>query len=255
MLPAARRTVYATLVPRLVLPLHARLSGRTFWPEYRRLQALQWESPATLEARSLGKLRTLVAHAMATCPTTGSGSGDAGVRPETLRTLDDLARLPITRKVELRDGPRDRDDRRQPAGRAATGATVTSGSTGFPFEFYSGRRRAPMGWWPRISCASDWAGTAIWHARIDIGNSRERPMPSAHAVALGACPVGATHAARRAGGGAVRRGPVPGGVHWRGVARSARRGYFVRGIRGLPDPAGPPAAGARGSRCPSVPAR
>ncbi|HEX2500844.1 MAG TPA: hypothetical protein VHO73_05260 [Methylomirabilota bacterium] len=60
--------VYAALVPRFLLPLHARLSGRTFWPEYRRSQALQWQSPATLEARSLDKVRTLVAHAMAHVP-------------------------------------------------------------------------------------------------------------------------------------------------------------------------------------------
>ncbi len=177
MLPAARRTVYATLVPRLVLPFHARLSGRTFWPEYRRLQALQWEPPATLEARSLGKLRTLVAHAMAHVPYYRERFGDAGVRPEALQTLDDLARLPITRKAELRDSPPDRTIADNlPAARRRR--TVTSGSTGFPFEFYSDAADADGVVAAYLLCL-DWAGAAIWHARIDIGNSRERPIPSA----------------------------------------------------------------------------
>ena len=175
-LPAARRTVYATLVPRLVLPLHARLSGRTFWPEYRRLQALQWEPPAALEARSLGKLRALVAHAIAHVPYYRERFGDAGVRPEALRTLDDLARLPITRKAELRDGPPDRalaDN--LPASRRWR--SVTSGSTGFPFALFTDAASAD-GVVAAYLLSLDWAGTAIWHARIDVGNSADRPLPS-----------------------------------------------------------------------------
>jgi phenylacetate-CoA ligase len=153
------------------------LSGRTFWPEYRRSQALQWQSPATLEARSLDKLRTLVAHAMAHVPYYRERFGDAGVRPEALRTLDDLARLPITRKAELRDSQPDgaiadnlRASRRWPA--------ITSGSTGFPFELFIDAASAD-GIVAAYLLSLDWAGAAIWHARIDIGNSGERPMPSA----------------------------------------------------------------------------
>jgi phenylacetate-CoA ligase len=177
MLAAARRTVYASLVPRLVLPLHARLSGRTFWPRYRELQALQWQSPATLEARSLEKVRALVAHAMAHVPYYRQRLGGAGVRPEALRTLEDLARLPITRKAELRESP--------PGGTLADNLpasrrwrAVTSGSTGSPFELFTDAASAD-GVVAAYLLSLDWAGTAIWHARIDIGNSGEQPMPSA----------------------------------------------------------------------------
>ena len=169
--------MYASLVPRLVLPLHARLSGRAFWPEYRRLQALQWESPAALEARSLGKLRALVAHALAHVPYYRERLGDAGVRPKALRTLDDLTRLPITRKAELRDGPPDRTIADNlPASRRWR--SVTSGSTGSPFELFTDAASAD-GIVAAYLLSLDWAGTALWHARIDVGNSGDRPMPSA----------------------------------------------------------------------------
>jgi phenylacetate-CoA ligase len=168
--------VYATLVPRLVLPLHARLSGRAFWPKYRELQALQWQAPAALEARSLEKARRLVAHAMAHVPYYRERLGAAGVQPEALRTLNDLAHLPITRKTELRDGPPGwaiADN--LPASRRLR--HITSGSTGFPFELFTDTASLD-GVVAAYLFSLDWAGTAIWHGRIDIGNSRDRPMPS-----------------------------------------------------------------------------
>jgi phenylacetate-CoA ligase len=159
-----------------VLPLHARLSGRTFWPKYRELQTLQWQSPAALEARSLEKVRALVAHAMAHVPYYRQRFAEAGVRPEALRTLDDLTRLPVTRKAELRDGPRDRTTADNlPAARRRR--TVTSGSTGFPLEFFTDAASVD-GVVAAYLFSLGWARTAIWHTRIDVGNSRERPMPS-----------------------------------------------------------------------------
>ena len=169
--------MYAWLVPRVVFPLHARLSGRRVWAEYRRLQALQWESPAVLEGRSLAKLRALVAHAGAHVPFYRERFQDVGVRPETLRTLDDLARLPVTRKLELRDSAPGRSTADNiPASRRIQ--TITSGSTGFPFTFFSDAA-AVDGVVAAYLFFLEWAGAAIWQTRIDIGHSGERPMPSA----------------------------------------------------------------------------
>ena len=84
--------MYAWLVPRIVFPLHGRLTGRRAWAEYRQLRALQWESMDALETRSLAKVRAVVGHAMAHVPFYRERFREAGVRPETLRTLDALAR-------------------------------------------------------------------------------------------------------------------------------------------------------------------
>ena len=168
--------MYAWLVPQVVLPLHGRLTGRRCLAEYRRLRALQWESPEALEARSLAKLRTIVGHAMAHVPFYRERFQEAGVRPEALRSPDDLARLPIIRKADLRDLPTSHTtadnvpaSRRQP--------TITSGSTGFSFRFF-GDLAGVDGVIAAYLLFLEWAGAALWQTRIDIGNSGDRPMPS-----------------------------------------------------------------------------
>jgi phenylacetate-CoA ligase len=161
----------------VVFPLHGRLTGRRFWPRYQQLRALQWESPAALEARSLTKLRALVGHATAHVPYYRKRLGEAGIRPEALRTIDDLARLPITRKADLRDAPTHLTTadniavtRRQP--------TITSGSTGLPFAFFADAAGVDGVVAAYLLCL-EWAGAAIWQTRIDIGSSADGPMPSA----------------------------------------------------------------------------
>jgi phenylacetate-coenzyme A ligase PaaK-like adenylate-forming protein len=169
--------LYPWLVPRVVLPLHGRLTGRRCWSEYRRLRALQWESPETLEARSLAKLRALVGHAIVHVPFYRARFREVGVGPEALRSLDDLARLPITRKVDLRARPASHTTadnvpaaRRQP--------TITSGSSGVPFRFFADLAGVD-GVVAAYLLFLEWAGAALWQTRIDIGNSGDRPMPSA----------------------------------------------------------------------------
>jgi phenylacetate-CoA ligase len=101
----------------------------------------------------------------------------AGVRPETLRSVDDLARLPIVRKSDLRDGAPDRTTADNvPAARRLQ--TITSGSTGSPFAFFSDAA-AVDGVIAAYLFFLEWAGPAVWQTRIDIGNRADRPMASA----------------------------------------------------------------------------
>src|SRR5215217_5343287 len=95
-------TARGWLVPRVLFPLYERLSGRRFWTELRRLRALQWRSPEELEARALRKLRPLLAHADAHVPYYRDLFRRAGVRPDDVRTVADLSRLPLTGKANLR---------------------------------------------------------------------------------------------------------------------------------------------------------
>jgi phenylacetate-CoA ligase len=151
---------------------------------------------------------------------------EAGVRPETLRTLDDLAPLPITRKAALRDSPADHTlADNVPASRRL--ATITSGSTGFPFAFL--RDAAGVdGIIAAHLLSLEWAGAAIWQTRIDIGTSADRPMASAVPP-----PSRLEWRARRALLGeavitlsGVALAPEEFVAHSLSVSR---RGYFVRG--------------------------
>jgi phenylacetate-CoA ligase len=102
---------------------------------------------------------------------------EAGIRPETLRTLADLARLPIVGKSDLRDSAPDRTTADNvPTARRLQ--TITSGSTGLPFAFFSDAASVD-GVVAAYLFFLEWAGAAIWQTRIDIGHSGDRPMPSA----------------------------------------------------------------------------
>ena len=218
-------SLYAWLGPRVVLPLYERLGGRRFWSECLRLKALQWRTPEELEARAIRKLRALVAHAVAHVPFYQDLYRRAGVRADDLRTVGDLAHVPITRKADLRDQfPARTTADNLPAARRWR--TITSGSTGFPFEFFTDAASGDG-----IAAGHlfflDWAGVGIWHGRIDISNL-DRPSTSilpkssplvrwARRTLLGEQAVGL---------GGVNLAPDA------FVARSrdvSRRGYFLRG--------------------------
>jgi phenylacetate-CoA ligase len=158
--------MYRWLVPWVILPLAEHLGGRRMWTETRRLRELQWRSHSELEARGLTRLRALLAHAAMHVPYYHDLFKQAGIQPEDVRTLTDLAAVPLTTKADLRRNfptrttAHDLPEHRQRK-------MMTSGSTGLPFELY----------WDR-SCADvllgtylfllEWAGAAIWDTQVAI---------------------------------------------------------------------------------------
>jgi phenylacetate-CoA ligase len=221
----AEPSIYAWLGPRVVLPLYERLGGHRFWSECLRLKELQWQTPAELETRAVRKVRALVSHAAAHVPFYRDLYRQAGIRADDLRSVGDLTRVPITRKAELRDQfPARTTADNLPAARRWR--TITSGSTGFPFEFFTDAASGDS-----IAAGHlfflDWAGVGIWHARIDITNL-DRPMTS---IIPKSSPLGRWARRRLLGERAVGLGGVdlPPDAF---VARSrdlARRGYCIRG--------------------------
>jgi phenylacetate-CoA ligase len=158
---------YRWLVPRVVSPVAAAL-GRPVWTTARRLEALQWRPAEELESRAVRRLRTLAEHATRHVPYYRDLFARSGFDPARIRTIRDLAQLPISTKVELRSGFPDRSTAGNiPAGRRQK--MMTSGSTGRPFEFYWDRQAAAIlggtyHFW------LGWAGTAIWHTRVVIAS-------------------------------------------------------------------------------------
>ncbi|MBI4572025.1 MAG: phenylacetate--CoA ligase family protein [candidate division NC10 bacterium] len=158
--------LYRWLVPRLIFPLYDALSGRRLWTEVRRLREAQWQAPADLEARAARKLRHLLGHAAAQVPYYRDLFARAQIDPTGIRTLADLARVPITTKSDLRAHFPGRTTaanlparRRQPM--------TTSGSTGLPFAFYADTAAADV-WLASYLFFREWAGAPLWETRVHI---------------------------------------------------------------------------------------
>lgn len=101
-------------------------------------------SPTRIHAFRAHRLREIVRHAYRTVPFYRRLYDERGVRPEQIRGLDDLGKLPIIDKLALRAVPEDdlisREYRRENLIRYRT-----SGSTGMPMSFYRSWSEARLG--------------------------------------------------------------------------------------------------------------
>jgi phenylacetate-CoA ligase len=160
-------SLYRWLVPRVVFPLGERL-GHPVWTTARRLAELQWRSPEELERRALSRLHALLEHAARHVPHYRDLFARGGVDWRAIKSVADLARVPISTKLQLRAGfPGLTTAENIPESRRQK--MMTSGSTGLPLEFYWDRATLPLlGGTDRFWL--DWAGTAIWHTRIVIAS-------------------------------------------------------------------------------------
>ncbi|HTK90846.1 MAG TPA: hypothetical protein VL948_11380 [Verrucomicrobiae bacterium] len=160
-----REAIYRRLVPGVVHPLGERL-GIGACRTVRALAERQWWRPEVLRAHAETKLRALVEHAARHVPYYRDLFSAAGLDPGDVRTLEDLARIPLTTKQELRPAfPQRTTAENLPVARQRR--MMTSGSTGVPLEFYWDRAALPiMGGteWFWLG----WAGTASWHTRLLI---------------------------------------------------------------------------------------
>jgi phenylacetate-CoA ligase len=102
---------------------------------YRRAVADQWIDPETTRSRQQAKLRSIVAHAYSTVPYYRRLFDDAGCRPRDIRSVDDLARLPLTEKADLQTI--DETERLSSSFRRdQLASTRTSGAIGRPFTAF-----------------------------------------------------------------------------------------------------------------------
>jgi len=135
---------------------------RRAW-ELARLWRCRFLDTEELSARQLRKLQRLVRRAYEEVPFYRALYRGVGFQPGDLRTLDDLRRLPVVTKKQLRQAGEEsiisrRFDRRHRV------VFYTSGTTGEPFKVSVtvGERR-PGAWWSSAVClrsasvlATDW---------------------------------------------------------------------------------------------------
>lgn len=117
--------------------------GRRFVNYLNDMERVQWYSPEALLARSEERLGTLLKHAADNVPLYRELYQQRGLKPDALRTIDDLQQLPIFTKSDYR--------KCEPETLCATNVPAslfinraTSGSTGEPFKFSLDRRALPI---------------------------------------------------------------------------------------------------------------
>jgi len=163
----SREPLHSWFVPRVVAPLGERL-GRPMWTTTRRLADLQWRTSDELETRNLSSLRALLEHAAHHVPYYRDLFSRARLDWRDIKSLADLARVPVSTKRELRAGfPTSTTADNIPVSRRRT--MMTSGSTGLPFEFHWDRQTSSL-----LGATSlfwlGWAGAAIWHTCVVIAS-------------------------------------------------------------------------------------
>ncbi|PHV04487.1 capsule biosynthesis protein CapK [Janthinobacterium sp. BJB412] len=159
-LPApARRTIYTRLVSGLLFPLHERLKRHSSVRVRRQLEQTQYWKPEQLRQLQLERLRRLLLRAASQVPYYRELFATLGFEPRRdLRSLADLARLPLSDKAVMRSqSARLRADDAGPLARFNTG-----GSSGEPLVFYIGKERVSH------DVGAKWRATRWW--AVDIGD-------------------------------------------------------------------------------------
>lgn len=156
-----------TFVSRVLFPAIEAVERRHFrsildW--YLRCQYLPYEE---LKARQEEKMRQLVRHAYLNVPFFRDKFDAVGLKPEDIRTIEDLPRIPITTKLEIRQNFPGRVLAENIPSRRRTPGT-TSGSTGEPLVFY--RDRASQDYaFASFLLFNHWAGIRPGDTSVHIG--------------------------------------------------------------------------------------
>jgi len=163
-------------------PAHKWVIRRRARELYLDLRQSQWLTRSQLQELQLAKLQRLLQHAYVHVPYYRQVMMRAGVRPEDVQCLDDLARIPLLEKHDVRkrlyfdlfaDDHRKRDMHR----------VATSGSTGEPFVTYADRHQLEMRFATTLR-SLEWTGwqfgdrqARLWHQTLgmsDVQILRER---------------------------------------------------------------------------------
>ena len=187
----------------LTMPLHTWLIRRRSRDIYLELKHTEWLPADEMRALQGRKLQRLIQHAYVHVPYYRDAMRAAGVQPEDIETSDDIVRLPLLSKDDVRrrlffelfaDNHRKRDMHR----------IATSGSTGEPFVTYADRHQLEVRFATTLR-AMEWTGwrfgdrqARLWHQTLGMTTYPGHPRADR-------CPHDATDV--RAGIRDIRREP------------------------------------------------
>jgi len=159
------------------MPLHKWKITRNAQRYYELLKRSEWYSPAQIRELQQIRLQKLVRHLYLHVPYYANLMESLGVSPEDVTSLDDLQKLPLLSKSDVRDNlyfDLFADNHRK----KEMLKIATSGSTGEPFVVYADRRQLEMRWASTFRCA-EWTGwrfgdrqARLWHQTIGMSRSQ-----------------------------------------------------------------------------------
>jgi phenylacetate-CoA ligase len=174
-LPFIRRTWFKVFC--LTMPVHKWMITRQAERYYRDLKRSQYLSPGDLRELQNLKLRKLILHAYHHVSYYRELLDREGIDPTSIRTVEDLARVPLLSKDAVRanlhfDLMSDNHDKRKIL------KINTSGSTGEPFVFYADRHQLEIRW-ASTQRSLEWTGyrfgdrtARLWHQTIGMSRSQ-----------------------------------------------------------------------------------
>lgn len=149
---------YTSLISGALFPLHERFKRHRTVAVRRQMEESQWWPAERLQQLRLERLRALLAHAGQHVPYYRDLFARTGFSADSVRSLDDLARLPLLDKATIRaNTERLKADDAQDLARFNTG-----GSSGEPLIFFIGKERVSH------DVAAKWRATRWWN--VDIGD-------------------------------------------------------------------------------------
>lgn len=155
------------------MPVHHWVLSRDAGRYLEQLEASQWLTPAQLAEYQRERLRALVAHAARHVPFYRHRLDEAGIRPERVESLADLAALPPLTKDEIRRHAHT-DLWADNVRREDLYPIRTSGSTGEPLLAYVDRQQLEWRWAATLR-SQEWAGyrfgdrhARLWHQTIGM---------------------------------------------------------------------------------------
>jgi len=157
----------------LTLPLHAWMISRNMRKYYNELKQTQWLSVADMKNLQEIKLQRIVQHAYHHVRYYRNLFDTNGIKPEDIRTVEDLQRLPLLDKSTIRtnlyfDMLSDNYNPKQIL------KITTSGSTGEPFVCFADRHQLEMRWAATLR-SMEWTGyrfgdkqMRLWHQTLGM---------------------------------------------------------------------------------------
>lgn len=154
-------------------PLHKWMVTRRTGRLYLALRRSQYLSREQIDEYRLARLKHVVRHAYGQSPAYRQWMDEEGVRPEDIRSLEDIAKLPLLSKDRVRENLHfdmfaDNHDKSEML------RISTSGSTGQPFVIYADRQQLEMRMATTLR-AAEWAGwqfgdrqARLWHQTIGL---------------------------------------------------------------------------------------
>ena len=155
------------------MPLHKWMITRRAGLYYQELRKSQWLAPEEMRELQERKLRRLVHHAYHHVGYYREAMDARSLRPGDIQTLDDLRKLPLLDKAQVRDSLyfdllSDNHDKRRIL------KVTTSGSTGEPFVCYADQHQLEIRWAATLR-SLEWTGwrfgdrqARLWHQTIGM---------------------------------------------------------------------------------------